>query len=67
MQKFSNGRKESSTRICVIGAGPAGMSVLYNFVKLPVVPEIVCFEKQSSWGGLWNYTWMTGELFTLPE
>lgn len=24
------------------------------------VPEIVCFEKQSDWGGQWNYTWMTG-------
>jgi trimethylamine monooxygenase len=24
------------------------------------IPEIVCFEKQSNWGGLWNYTWRTG-------
>ena len=24
------------------------------------IPEIVCFEKQSDWGGLWNYTWRTG-------
>ena len=24
------------------------------------LPEIVCFEKQSDWGGLWNYTWRTG-------
>lgn len=23
-------------------------------------PEIVCFEKQSNWGGMWNYTWRTG-------
>ena len=22
--------------------------------------EIVCFEKQSDWGGSWNYTWRTG-------
>ena len=24
------------------------------------IPEIVCFEKQANWGGLWNYTWRTG-------
>jgi len=24
------------------------------------IPEIVCYEKQSSPGGLWNYTWRTG-------
>ncbi len=24
------------------------------------IPEVVCFEKQSDWGGLWNYTWRTG-------
>ena len=24
------------------------------------VPEIVCFEKASDWGGLWNYNWRTG-------
>ena len=25
-----------------------------------VIPEIVCYEKQSSFGGLWNYSWRTG-------
>ena len=24
------------------------------------VPDIVCYEKQGDWGGLWNYTWRTG-------
>ena len=24
------------------------------------IPEVVCFEKQGDWGGLWNYTWRTG-------
>jgi trimethylamine monooxygenase len=24
------------------------------------VPDIVCYEKQSDWGGMWNYTWRTG-------
>ncbi|MCY3670465.1 MAG: NAD(P)/FAD-dependent oxidoreductase, partial [Alphaproteobacteria bacterium] len=22
--------------------------------------EVVCYEKQEDWGGLWNYTWRTG-------
>ncbi|XP_065051235.1 trimethylamine monooxygenase-like [Rhopilema esculentum] len=51
-------------RICLIGAGPSGMSVLYQAEKLRKkgrnLPEIVCYEKQSNWGGLWNYTWRTG-------
>ena len=28
--------------------------------RRPKIPEIVCFEKQDDWGGLWNYTWRTG-------
>ena len=24
------------------------------------IPDMVCYEKQSDWGGLWNYTWRTG-------
>ncbi|KAL4232886.1 hypothetical protein ACF0H5_007573 [Mactra antiquata] len=47
-------------RVCVIGAGPSGMSVLYQFAKLRKIPNIVCYEKQSTWGGIWNYTWRTG-------
>ena len=23
-------------------------------------PDIVCYEKQGDWGGLWNYSWRTG-------
>lgn len=23
------------------------------------MPEIICFEKQAGWGGLWNFTWRT--------
>ncbi|KXJ25606.1 flavin-containing monooxygenase FMO GS-OX-like 8 [Exaiptasia diaphana] len=51
-------------RICVIGAGPSGMSVLYHYNKLKQegkdVPQIVCYDKQSDWGGLWLYSWETG-------
>lgn len=53
-----------NVRVCVIGAGPSGCSMLRAFQsaksKGEVVPEVVCFEKQSDWGGLWNYTWRTG-------
>ncbi|MEM7179146.1 MAG: NAD(P)/FAD-dependent oxidoreductase [Pseudomonadota bacterium] len=51
-------------RVAVIGAGPSGLAQLRAFqsaeAKGEEVPEVVCFEKQSDWGGLWNYTWRTG-------
>ena len=31
-----------------------------NSMSRQVIPEIVCYEKQSSFGGLWNYSWRTG-------
>ena len=52
------------TRVAIIGAGPCGLSQLRAFAqardKGEEIPEIVCFDKQSEWGGLWNYTWRTG-------
>ncbi|NVK14134.1 MAG: NAD(P)/FAD-dependent oxidoreductase, partial [Rhodobacteraceae bacterium] len=51
-------------RIAIIGAGPSGLAQLRAFQsaanKGEEIPEIVCFEKQDDWGGLWNYTWRTG-------
>ncbi len=51
-------------RVAVIGAGPSGLAQLRAFQsaakKGEKIPEIVCFEKQDNWGGLWNYTWRTG-------
>jgi trimethylamine monooxygenase len=51
-------------RVAVIGAGPSGLAQLRAFqsakAKGADIPEIVCFEKQDNWGGLWNYTWRTG-------
>jgi len=51
-------------RIAIIGAGPCGLSQLQAFAKAGLsaaqAPEIVCFEKQDDWGGLWHYTWRTG-------
>lgn len=51
-------------RVAVIGAGPSGLAQLCAFQsaadKGVEVPEVVCFERQSDWGGIWNYTWRTG-------
>lgn len=51
-------------RVAVIGAGPCGLAQLRAFQsakdKGAKIPEVVCYEKQSNWGGLWNYTWRTG-------
>jgi trimethylamine monooxygenase len=53
-----------NTRVAVIGAGPCGLAQLRAFKsaqdKGADIPEVVCFEKQDDWGGLWNYTWRTG-------
>ena len=53
------------TRVAVIGAGPCGLAQLHAFasdseVGGPSAPEVVCYEKQDDWGGLWNYSWRTG-------
>ena len=52
------------TRVAIIGAGPRGLSQLHAFALAKKngadVPEVVCFDKQDDWGGLWHYTWRTG-------
>ncbi|MEM7438704.1 MAG: NAD(P)/FAD-dependent oxidoreductase [Pseudomonadota bacterium] len=51
-------------RVCIIGAGPSGLAQLRAFQSAAKsgadIPEIVCYEKQADWGGLWRYTWRTG-------
>ncbi len=51
-------------RVAIIGAGPSGLAQLRAFQSAKAmgaeIPEVVCFEKQSDWGGLWNYSWRTG-------
>jgi len=60
MSQKSNMKK----RVAIIGAGPSGLAQLRAFqsaaAKGADIPEVVCFEKQANWGGLWNYTWRTG-------
>ena len=52
------------TKVAIIGSGPCGLSILRAFQqaeeKGQKIPEIVCFDKQEDWGGLWNYSWRTG-------
>ena len=54
----------SKVRVAIIGAGPSGLAQLRAFQSAAEAgadtPEVVCFEKQDNWGGLWNYTWRTG-------
>ncbi|MBH3429225.1 NAD(P)-binding domain-containing protein [Pseudomonas alkylphenolica] len=51
-------------RVAIIGAGPSGLAQLRAFQSAhaqgAAMPEVVCFEKQADWGGMWNYTWRTG-------
>ncbi|MBB5373333.1 NAD(P)-binding domain-containing protein [Acidocella aromatica] len=53
-----------SFRVAIIGAGPSGLAQLRAFEAAEKqgveLPEVVCFEKQADWGGMWNYTWRTG-------
>ncbi|KAL2109258.1 hypothetical protein VUR80DRAFT_2778 [Thermomyces stellatus] len=51
-------------RVAIVGAGPCGMALLHAFneaaKKGAQLPELVCFEKQDDWAGMWNLTWRTG-------
>ena len=51
-------------RIAIIGAGPSGLAQLRAFQSAAAagaaIPEIVCYETQDDWGGLWKYDWRTG-------
>mmetsp|Transcript_42841 Transcript_42841/g.83968 ORF Transcript_42841/g.83968 Transcript_42841/m.83968 type:complete len:446 (+) Transcript_42841:30-1367(+) len=51
-------------KVAIIGAGPCGLAALHAFEKArtsgETVPEVVCFEKQTAPGGLWNYDWRVG-------
>jgi trimethylamine monooxygenase len=53
-----------SIRVGIIGAGPSGMAQLRAFESArqlgAEIPDIMCFEKQSDWGGQWNFSWRTG-------
>lgn len=45
-------------RVAIIGAGPCGTAALRAFQSAKQngeeIPEVVCYEKQEDWGGLWE-------------
>lgn len=48
-------------KTAIIGAGPCGLAALRAFAQANALNnDIVCFEKQDDWGGLWNYSWRVG-------
>ena len=48
-------------QVCVIGAGPSGLSTLAAFNKLAVEGlEVTCYDKQDVIGGMWNLNWRQG-------
>ena len=51
------------TKIALIGTGPCGLSFLRSLHQAEKngdsIPEVVAFEKQADWCGLWN---ILGEL-----
>tara|TARA_Y100001970_G_scaffold120062_1_gene148872 strand:- start:3296 stop:4648 length:1353 start_codon:yes stop_codon:yes gene_type:complete len=55
---------KNKKRVGIIGAGPSGLAQLIAFKsehkKSIKIPEIICFEKQDNWGGLWKYNSQTG-------
>lgn len=59
-----NKNSMKNKRIGIIGAGPSGLAQIRAFEALKekgyAMPEIICFEKQDNWGGMWNYSWRTG-------
>ncbi len=61
---MSKNNEMTNKRIGIIGAGPSGLAQIRAFEALEdkghAMPEIVCFEKQDDWGGMWNYSWRTG-------
>ena len=62
--KFSIDQRSNMARVAIIGAGPSGLAMLRAFASERDnggdIPDLVCYERQSDWGGLWNYSWRTG-------
>lgn len=50
-----------SIRVCVIGAGAAGLNCLRHLKTKPNIFQAVVFEQSSSLGGTWVYTDRTGK------
>jgi len=58
LEQMANVKKK---RVAIVGAGPSGLSQLHAFRQTAQEQrvELVCFERQSDWGGQWLYTSQT--------
>ena len=48
-------RSSGEKRVCVIGAGPCGLTALKNLLRAGH-RNVVCYEEHSSIGGNWAFT-----------
>jgi cation diffusion facilitator CzcD-associated flavoprotein CzcO len=48
-------RSSGEKRVCVIGAGPCGLTALRNLLRAGC-RNVVCYEEHSSIGGNWAFT-----------
>jgi cation diffusion facilitator CzcD-associated flavoprotein CzcO len=48
-------RSSGEKRVCVIGAGPCGLTALRNLLRAGH-RNVVCYEEHSSIGGNWAFT-----------
>ena len=59
----------SNKKLCIIGAGPAALSAIYQLRKKAnlgeAIPEVVCYDKADALGGNWNYNPSTGEILLI--
>ena len=65
-----------TVRVCVVGSGPSGLSFLYHANKIKesissniknpenISVDVVCYEKHTTFGGLWNMSWRVGKLIS---
>ena len=51
---------DSKVRVCVIGAGAAGLTAARHLSRLPKLFTVNVFEQTDSVGGTWVYTPDTG-------
>ena len=42
-------------RVCVVGAGPTGLTTLKNLVEAGIT-DVVCHELQGETGGIWAFS-----------
>ena len=62
---FTLCKMASTKKICVIGAGLSGMSMLrqwkqYKLRGVEDLPDVICLEKQEDAGGQWFFNWRSG-------